>query len=65
MSSLDTEFHRRLSKKIEEEVASEMSHLKSGVLEFDNYKSTCGSIRAYEAVMAWCSEIEQAISEGK
>lgn len=65
MSSLDTEFHRRLDKIVGDVEASRVRAMRSGALDFDRYKYESGYLKALEDVRVWCSGIEQDINEGK
>lgn len=63
--SVETEFHRRLMKKVNEEDATLTDHLRSGGLDFDMYRDKTGYLRALDHVREWCAEIEKQITEGK
>lgn len=65
MNSLDTEFHRRLIRRIDEEAAHDVEGLLSGTMDHLDYKRVCGRIRALSDVKVWAEEIETQMNEGK
>lgn len=65
MSSLDTEFHRRLAKQLAESIGDEMRALASGALEYPEYKRVCGRLKAFQEVTEMCKQIEDNINQGK
>ena len=65
MSSLDTEFHRRLANMLKEITDGEMRSLASGALEHLEYKRTCGRLKAFQEVVELCDQIETDINQGK
>ena len=65
MNSLDTEFHRRIAKRLEVAASEEMQALASGALDHLDYKRVCGRLKAIQDVAEWCDEIETAMNEGK
>ena len=65
MNPLDTEFHRRIAKRLDEEIEREDAVLRSGALEYPDYKRICGRIKALSDVKEFCDEIESAINQGK
>lgn len=65
MNSLDTEFHRRLLKRVSEEFESKAGNVLSGLLDEGSYKRETGYLRALTEVKDWCAEIEDNMKEGK
>ena len=65
MSSLDTEFHRRLGNMLNDIISDEMRTLASGALEHLEYKRTCGRLKAFQEVVEICDQIETDINQGK
>ncbi len=65
MNSLDTDFHRRIAQRLDEETEREIIALASGVLEYHDYKRICGRIKALQDVKDWCADIEKLMSQGK
>ena len=65
MSSLDTEFHRRLAKQLNEATDVEIRTLASGALDHYQYKNTCGRLKAFQEVAEMCQQIEDNINQGK
>ena len=65
MNSLDTDFHRRLKKKLDEEEAQQADYIIGGTLDLAEYKRQSGRINAIREVRDWCKEIESNMSQGK
>lgn len=65
MNPLDTEFHRRLSRKLGEELNDRTTKIVSGVLDHLDYKRESGYIRALKETIEWCAEIESDMNQGK
>lgn len=65
MNSLDTEFHRRLAKRLNDELQERTVNLSSGALDHPEYKRICGNIKALKDVLEWATEIESLMNEGK
>jgi hypothetical protein len=65
LNSLDTEFHRRLKKKLAEEATQQSVNIDSGAMDFPEYKRQCGRLQALREVGEWCKEIESNMSQGK
>ncbi len=65
MSSLDTEFNRRLSRKLAEVEAQKLDQMRGGALDYDQYKQNSGYLMALSNIAEWCKQIEQDIAEGK
>lgn len=65
MNPLDTEFHRRLKKRLEEDLTSRIENLSSGALDHLNYMRVCGAIRAIRDVLDICKETESDMNQGK
>ncbi len=65
MNSLDTEFHRRLAKRVSEEIQGRTVSLTSGALDHPEYKRICGNIKALTDVLEWAAEIESDMNGGK
>lgn len=65
MNSLDTEFHRRLVRKLSEQISERTVSLTSGALDHSEYKRICGNIKALNDVLEWAAEIESEMNEGK
>ncbi len=65
MSSLDTEFHRRLQRKLAESESRHLEQMRAGGLDFEQYKQKSGYLQAIAHVGEWCKEIEANINEGK
>lgn len=65
MNSLDTDFHRRLAKRLDEEAQAEVTNLATGYLDHLEYKRVCGRLKALQDVAGWCKEIESSINQGK
>ena len=65
MSSLDTEFHRRLASRLNEAMEDETRALASGLLEHLDYKRVCGRLKAFQEVAEMCQQIEDNINQGK
>lgn len=64
-SPLDTEFHRRIARRLDEELDRLTMSLRSGVLDHLEYKRVCGYIKGLSDVQDWCGEIEHNINQGK
>lgn len=65
MSSLDTEFKRRLNSRIDERIADISNLVCDGSLDGNNYKDQCGYLRALRDIKNVAEEIETLINEGK
>ncbi len=65
MNPLDTEFHRRLAARLDEEIARESAGLISGALDHLSYMRTCGRIKALMNAKEWCEAIESEMNQGK
>lgn len=65
MNSLDTDFHRRLKKRLTEESTHQSEAIDSGQMDFPEYKRQCGRLQALKEVGEWCAEIESNMSQGK
>lgn len=65
MNPLDTEFHRRLLKRIEQQVVDDAAIILTGNLDPEEYKRRCGYLKALEDAKDWCADINQAMNEGK
>ena len=65
MNSLDTDFHRRLDKRLDAMVAECLGRIATGVLEHPNYKRECGYLRALQDMKDEAAQIEQSMQEGK
>lgn len=65
MNSLDTDFHRRLKKKLDEAEAEQSANITSGAMDFAEYKRQCGQLQALRDVRDWCKEIESNMSQGR
>lgn len=62
---LDTDFHRRVAKRLKQETDEEMARLASGALEYHDYKTKCGRIKALSDVAEWCEQIESDMNQGR
>ncbi len=65
MNSLDTQFHRRLAKRLDDEIHSQTHTLASGALDHLDYKRVCGRLNALQDVAEMCAAIESDINQGK
>ena len=65
MNSLDTQFHRRLAKRLDDEIQNETRTLASGLLDHLDYKRVCGRLNALQDVAEMCAAIESDINQGK
>ena len=65
MSSLDSEFFRRLTIRLGEMQAKIAEHVMSGNLEEGHYKRQCGYLQALREVGEVAQTIETNINEGK
>ncbi len=65
MNSLDTEFGRRLQKRLEEARVQQAGHILSGMMEHPDYKLAAGYWKALNDVATWCDEIDQQMRQGK
>lgn len=65
MSSLDSEFYRRLALRLGEMKDKIGEHVLSGNLEDGHYKRQCGYLNALRDVGEVAQTIETNINEGK
>ncbi len=65
VNSLDTDFHRRLVKRLGEVIQSDTTSLATGYLDHLEYKRVCGRLQAFQGVIELCTEIESQITQGK
>lgn len=65
MSTLDLEFHRRLTAKLDAMKNNVLELLEAGAADLSMYKDQCGYMRALRDVKLACAEIEELIASGK
>lgn len=65
MNTLDTEFHRLVRKRIDDERDGRVVAIISGQLDEPEYKRQCGFLQALKQVADWCDQIESDMRQGK
>ncbi len=65
MNTLDTEFHRRLSKLLAEQREQRSQSVLTGAMDFPEYRRQCGYLKGLQDVADWCEEIETNMRQGK
>ena len=64
MNSLDTEFHRRILKKISDAYNAKAESVCSGALDHLTYKQASGYMLALRYIQDWCAEVETDMNKG-
>lgn len=62
---IDTDFQRRLFKKLAEVEESKAQLILAGTMDDTTYKRETSYIRALSDVRDWCEEIQNDINQGK
>ena len=65
MNTLDTEFGRRLDKRLEDVLTDKVKQIITGHMEHGDYKHACGYVKAIKDVAILCEEIDKDMRQGK